>query len=390
MSRVVAAVVLTIGLVLTAPLSPVTAVPLNNPKVAAALEPIRVKHSFPALGGAILTRQGLEAVGVTGVRKAGTNVAARVDDAWHLGSDTKAMTAVVIGKIVEEHKLTWQETIGEVFGARVASAPEAFRRITLLQLLSHRAGLVPNIDWPVAARASGSPREQRLAALPTIASTPLSSTPGSKYEYSNLGYVVAAMMGETVADRPWEDMIRGIVFDRLGMSSCGFGGTGTLGQINEPWPHQANGTPMPTNGPAVDNPEVMGPAGTVHCSLGDWAKFVADQLGGLQGRDGVLHAATYAVMHQPPFGGDYACGWLVTSRPWGGGTVYTHNGSNTMNFATVWMAPTRDFAVLVVTNRGGDEAQQVTDEAAWALIQLHDQPHAPVDSRTNRSAIDPL
>ena len=60
----------------------------------------------------------------------------------------------------------------------------------------------------------------------------------------------------------------------------------------------------------------------------------------------------------------------MTSRPWGGGTVYTHNGSNTMNFATVWMAPARDFAVLVVTNRGGAVAQQATDDAAAALILM--------------------
>jgi len=154
------------------------------------------------------------------------------------------------------------------------------------------------------------------------------------------------------------------------MTSCGFGGLGTPGQVDQPWPHDAAGKPMPANGPDVDNPEVLGPAGTAHCSLGDWGKFVADQLAGLNGKAGVLQAATYVQMHAPAFGGNYAAGWLVTSRPWGGGTVYTHNGSNTMNFATVWMAPARDFAVLVVTNRGGAVAQQATDDAAAALILM--------------------
>ena len=42
-----------------------------------------------------------------------------------------------------------------------------------------------------------------------------------------------------------------------------------------------------------------------------------------------------------------------------------------MNFATVWMAPTRDFAALAVTNRGGDEAATVCAcEAASALILM--------------------
>jgi ABC-type hemin transport system substrate-binding protein len=41
-----------------------------------------------------------------------------------------------------------------------------------------------------------------------------------------------------------------------------------------------------------------------------------------------------------------------------------------MNYAVVWMAPKRDFAVLVTTNQGGNDAVAGTDEAAAALIQL--------------------
>jgi CubicO group peptidase (beta-lactamase class C family) len=68
----------------------------------ALLEPIRSKYKLPALAGAIVTSRGLTAIGVTGVRKTGTDVAVTVDDTWHLGSDTKAMTAVLIGLVVEQ------------------------------------------------------------------------------------------------------------------------------------------------------------------------------------------------------------------------------------------------------------------------------------------------
>ena len=115
----------------------------------------------------------------------------------------------------------------------------------------------------------------------------------------------------------------------------------------------------------------MGPAGTVHCSLADWAKFIADQLRGFDGHGALFGPDIYSRLHTAPFGGDYAYGWLVAERPWGGGTVYTHAGSNTMNYAVVWMAPKRDFAVLVTTNQGGNDAVAGTDEAAAALIQLH-------------------
>jgi len=358
------------GCMLLAPHPQASQTPMaNDRKIAALLEPIRAKRHLPALGAAIVTSAGLQTLAVTGVRKAATDVAAMPDDLWHLGSDTKAMTAVVIAKLVEQGKLTWDTTIEAVAPKVVANAKPAFAGITLQQLLAHRAGLVANLDWPKIARTPGSPREQRIEALRIAASTKLSSTPGTKYEYSNLGYVIAATMAEEAADRAWEDMIRNVVFRPLGITSAGFGGIGTPGQIDQPWPHLENRRPAPENGPDEDNPAVMGPAGTVHMSLADWAKFAADQLRGLRGQSGaLLKPATYAVMHTPPFGGDYFCGWLVTDRPWAGGPAYTHAGSNTMNYAVIWVAPRKDFAVLAVTNQGGTDAATGTDEAAAALI----------------------
>jgi hypothetical protein len=77
------------------------------------------------------------------------------------------------------------------------------------------------------------------------------------------------------------------------------------------------------------------------------------------------------VLHTPPFGGDYALGWGVAERDWGGGAVLNHAGDNTMNHANVWIAPQRDFAVLVCINQGGDAALKASDAAAGALIRLH-------------------
>jgi CubicO group peptidase (beta-lactamase class C family) len=59
----------------------------------------------------------------------------------------------------------------------------------------------------------------------------------------------------------------------------------------------------------------------------------------------------------------------VTQRLWGGGKVLTHTGSNTMFYTVIWIAPEKDFAVVVSTNIGGSRAEKGTDAAAWALIQ---------------------
>jgi CubicO group peptidase (beta-lactamase class C family) len=343
----------------------------GDTNVAALIEPIWQSMHLPSLGAAIVTEKGLEASGVTGVRKAGTNVSVTIDDVWHLGSDTKAMTAVVLATLVERGKLTWETAIGEVFPELANTFPSEFRAITMTQLLSHHAGLQANIDWQQASQSRVSLGEQRIFALKTAAANKLDSHPGTKYLYSNLGYTIAGTIAERVSGKQWENLIQDIVFVPLGMNSCGFGGTGTPGTIDQPWPHAENGKPRPLNGPLVDNPEVMGPAGTVHCSIADWAKFITDQLRGERGAGALLKPETYRALHTPRFGGNYAFGWGVASRTWADGTVFQHSGSNTMNFCTVWIAPNRAFAVLAVTNQGGMAAAQGTDEAVAALIRKH-------------------
>ena len=86
----------------------------------------------------------------------------------------------------------------------------------------------------------------------------------------------------------------------------------------------------------------------------------------------MLKREAYQKLHTPPFGGDYALGWLTAERSWGGGKVLNHAGDNTMNFANVWVAPKRDFAILVCVNQSGDKAFKATDEAVGALIKSHD------------------
>ncbi len=113
----------------------------------------------------------------------------------------------------------------------------------------------------------------------------------------------------------------------------------------------------------------MGPAGRIHCTIQDWAKFIQDQLRGARGESALLKPESYQKLQTPPFAGDYALGWLVTERGWGGGKVLNHVGDNTMNCANVWIAPQKDFAILVCVNQSGDQAFQATDAAVAAMIK---------------------
>jgi CubicO group peptidase (beta-lactamase class C family) len=342
------------------------------------LDPIRQKYDLPALAGAIVTSKGLVASGAVGDRKYGTDTPVTIDDQFHLGSDTKAMTATMLATLVEEGVISWDTTLEQVFPGMASTMNPAYKRVTLEQLLAHRAGFSDD-SWPHGKtfddmqRLSGTPREQREAYVAMVLSEPPVNAPGSTFLYSNRSYAVAGAMAERVANDSWESLMQKRIFTPLGMQSCGFGAMGTPGQtdpnkIDEPWQHKLVLTLHQAiePGPLADNPPVIGPAGTVHCSVVDWGKFITAHLRGEQGRSGILKPETFKRLHTPSFGGEYASGWIVVDRPWAGGRALNHAGSNTQNYAVVWMAPAKDFAVLVMTNQG--DTFNACDAAASALI----------------------
>ena len=340
--------------------------PADDRYVAALLEPIRTKHKLPALAGAIFTTDGIKEMAAVGVRKAGTTIAVTDDDLWHLGSDTKAMTALLAGTFVAEGKLRWDDRIASFFPEILPRMPEAMRTITVDDVLRHQAGLIENLNWRELAK-NGSLQDQRLAAAEQALTLP-AYTPGT-FHYANTDYVVIGAILEKLGGKPWEELMRERIFGPLGMTSAGFGGTGTVGQIDQPWPHFATGMPALMNGPFMDNAAVLGPAGTIHCTVQDWVKFLADQLKGGTGRKALLPSSIYDAMQNAPAATTYGYGWIICQRPWAGGKALTHAGSNTMNFCVCWLAPARDFGIVVCTNQGGQFP--AADEAAGALIRYH-------------------
>jgi CubicO group peptidase (beta-lactamase class C family) len=338
------------------------------------LQSIRQSYDLPALAGAVVTSEGIRVQAVVGVRKYGTNTPATIDDEFHLGSDTKAMTATLLAILVEQGKLSWDMTLAQCLPELATTMDPAYRKVTLEQLLAHRAGFTDE-SWPVGETFlslhnwPGSPAEQRWRYAQTILREPPTKSRPGEFLYSNRSYAVAGVIAERITGTPWEELMTTQIFAPLDMDTCGFGSMGTPGKIDEPWQHTLGlfGQHQPIEpGQFSDNPDVIAPAGLVHCSIGDWAKFVQAHLRGEKGEPGILKPETFQRIHAATYG-EYGFGWIVAQRSWGG-RVLTHAGSNNQNYAVVWMAPARDFAVLVATNQGGDKAAKACDDAASMLI----------------------
>jgi CubicO group peptidase (beta-lactamase class C family) len=354
--------------------APDNRVPLEgDARVNDILTPVRDAHHLPGLIGAILTSDGLATIGAVGIRKIGSPEPFRVSDKVHLGSCGKAMTATVIGTLVDAGQLKWGSTIADVFPEQAQQTHADYRKVTLGHLLTHRAGLPHQVEWWQLAGRTAT--EQRLSILTTTLSNPPRHRPGTTYEYSNVGYTLAGLMAETVADQPWETLVKERLFQPLKMASPGFGAVGTRGTVDQPWGHRlVSGEIKPIQS---DNPPSMVPAGGIHCSFSDWARFAALHLAGARGQARLLKAATFRALHTPPSGFEYAGGWMVCQRSWAGGRALTHGGTNTAWYANIWLAPALNLGFLTATNQGGAEAEKAVDEAVTALIEAREFLLAP-------------
>lgn len=359
------------------------------PPLEALLEGIRERHRLPALGGAIVRGGALVEVAATGSRLQDGLDRVTKDDRWHLGSCTKAMTATLAAIQVERRRLAWTSTLEEVFPELAEGMHPAWRAVTLEQLLSHRAGAPADLDqdglWGWLWRNEGPLLAQRRRVVEVVTKRPPVHAPGSAFLYSNGGYIMAGAMLERAGGRAWEALLHDDLLAPLGMLASGTGPPGVPDRIDQPRGHRLHqgrlvpvepypiglGRGPPPGQPVPDNPPALGPAGTVHASLQDWAKFVQLHLAGARGEKTrpALRPETFAELHRPR-GDGYALGWGVADRPWAGaGKALSHAGSNTMWFAVTWLAPAKDLAVLVTTNAATETATKAADEAAGLLIQ---------------------
>lgn len=321
----------------------------------------------PAVAGMIVTRDGISYLEAAGVRRLGAADPVTKGDLWHIGSNTKAMTAALYGRLVEQGKARWGATIPALFPDLKPNA--AWSAITIEQLLNHHAGIddaaVLDGAWLQAAHAS---KETLTVQRTGLARTVLGAPPKGKvgvFAYSNVGYILAGAAIERISGKGWEETITAELFQPLGMTTAGFGAP----KGAQPWGHQELPplTPVDPAGPS-DNSAALGPAGTVHLSLTDYAKFIRLFL--TDGGD-LLKPETIRHLTTPAETGDssYGLGWITfASRPWAKGQALAHEGSNTLWHAFTAVGPAAGVGVVGVSNASDGGGAQASQTLGMLLI----------------------
>jgi len=324
----------------------VTAPAIPAMSLSEAVQYARARYHLPAFAAAMVEADSIR-IAVSGVRRLGAPDSVSATDLFHIGSLTKALTATVIGSLVEEARLSWTRTLAQAFPEVADSMNAAYRSVTLEQLLQHRGGL-PAFgelqDFAGLPAFPGGAVEQRRGFARWLLVRPPAATPGT-YLYSNAGYAVAAAMLESAAAEPWDVLLRTRLLDPLGVSATV--GWPTDHDSNQPWGHYVEGGRLVPFDPGEGHvPTIIAPAGDLSMSVGDYARFARLHLRALQGRPALLADSTFRRLHAPA--GDYALGWLVTTVK--GHAVWAHDGSAGTFTSLVLLDPGRDRAYAMFTN----------------------------------------
>ncbi len=352
-----------------------------------ALQTLFTDSGVPALAVG-LWKNGAPAYELTqGVQRLGTATLATKTDRWHLGSCSKAMTAAMILRLAERGILRLDQTIATSLPStmRPHLHPE-LHDATLQQLLSHSSGVI-EADLLTGLKSDTekrflavSNRENRLllqAASYALEQRP-TFLPGKAFQYSNYGYITAAAIATHATGKTWTQLMREEVFEPLQMHTAGFSVPQHSAMATQPRGHRlqykwfvhASLVPVEPYEVNADLPSYYGPAGLMHASLQDWAKFCQMLLDGARGNSAYLNTTSFRTMLTPKIlnnSTEYGLGVQVITQPKSRQITLMHTGSNGRSRAKFLIDVATQRITLMAANSGTDAVDSVFENVQKLL-----------------------
>jgi CubicO group peptidase (beta-lactamase class C family) len=285
-----------------------------------------------------------------------------------IGSSTKAFTTFVLASLAEEGKFDWDKPVTTYLPSFRLYDRVLTERMTGRDLVTHRSGL-PRHDL-VWYGVPNLPRAELVKRLPYLENN---KDLREKWQYNNLMFLTAGVVGETLTGKTWEQNVRERILTPLGMNRSNF----TIADMTKDADYslgyrEAEDTFKVER---MDFREMvnMGPAGSINSSVKEMANWVmlhlsngqlARSFPGPAAGKRLLQADALKDMHAPhmtrgdgnpetpeivPVG--YGLGWFIDVYR---GRRVVHHGGNIDGFSSlVAMLPQENLGVVVLTNMNG-------------------------------------
>lgn len=301
------------------------------------------------------------------------------DTLFAIGSCSKAFTTFVLGTLVDDGKVEWDQPVRTYIPWFKMNETSVTERLSVRDLITHRSGL-PRHDlvWYNNYDAS---REQLVRRLPYLE---LSADLRARFQYNNLMFVTAGYLTEVMTGKSWEAAVRERVFAPLEMPRTNFAVADSQKDADFAYPYAKRGdkvVKIPFR--PITN---IGPAGSINSSANEMAHWVSAHLnGGQYNGKKVAAAATVKEMHQPQMATgapstradispqDYGLGWFIDTYR---GHQRVHHGGNIDGFsANTVLFPNDGYGIVVLTNLNGTPLRElIVREIADRLFKLEAVP----------------
>jgi CubicO group peptidase (beta-lactamase class C family) len=305
-----------------------------------------------------------------GITNVAHPLAVTADTYFRAESITKTVTATAAMRLVEQGALVLDAPV-RVYLPEFRLADESAAAIlTLRHLLTHTGG------WDGDADIDTGMGDDALARfVPHLADLPQITPPGALFSYNNLGFALAGRVIEVTTGQTYEAAVRALVLNPIGMERSTFFAQDVIG--DRVAIGHATGDTGPTPNRVWAAPRASNPQGGLITAATDLLHYARFHIGDGTLEDGthLLAPETMTLMRSPliPIGGDVdAVGIAWQLRDLGDIRIAQHGGSRSGQHALITLIPTRDFALIVLTNgeNGGRLCREITSAALHVYCGL--------------------
>ena len=283
-------------------------------------------------------------------------VPASADTVFEIGSVTKSFTAMAVMLLRERQRLSLDDRLDRF----LADIPDAWKPVTLQQLLSHTAG-VPDYE-EVMGYDSYRNIMTPAQVFALVAAKPLDFSPGTEWRYSNTGYYLLTLVIEKVSGETYARFVTRNILVPAGMKHTRASDPGVV------IPRRAAGYEYRDGVRNRDpiQPSATGGAGMLVSTVGDMVRWAS-----VIGKRGILKPESYALMladNRLANGSrsGYGFGWFVS--PMRGHRALAHSGGTAGFSCNLFYLPDDDVTVVVLTNSGNANPVSLTDHFARVIV----------------------
>jgi CubicO group peptidase (beta-lactamase class C family) len=302
-----------------------------------------------------------------GVSNIDTETPVTPETIFAIGSSTKAFTSTLVGMLVDEGKMSWDDPVTKYlpyFQMNVESDDES-AEVTLRDVLSHRTGFT---RMGLLFASGQIPRDEVL--LDSTKAEPYVPF-REKFYYSNVMYMSAGVAAGKAADTDWDTLIKERIFEPLDMDSTTTSvlqaekdSRLSLGYLWDEDLQVYEYKPMRN----VDN---IGPAGAINSNVLDMAQWLRIQLGRGEYEDRRLISEenlreTWTKQIDITEGIGYGMGWMI--REWEGQPVIEHGGNIDGFSAQVAMLPESNLGFVLLTNASVSPLPPLAINMVWDTL----------------------